>query len=102
MPVSHTALRQVVGLRQATDNDLDQLLEHSVLRSVEESSFIFMQGDPANHAYVLVQGQVKLIQSSTRGQHVNLRTIYPWQMFGALGLVRPAATYPVSAQAMAD
>jgi CRP-like cAMP-binding protein len=95
-------LRQVVGLRQAADSDLDQLLAHAVTRAVEESSYIFMQGDPADRAYVLTSGQAKLLQSSNRGQQVHLRTIYPWQMFGALGVVRPSATYPVSAQAMSD
>jgi CRP-like cAMP-binding protein len=31
---------------------------------------------------------------------VNLRTIHEWQVFGALGAVRPNATYPVTAQAL--
>ena len=33
---------------------------------------------------------------------MNLRTIYPWQMFGALGVVREDAIYPATAQALVD
>lgn len=40
------------------------------------------------------------MQSNPNGQQVNLRTIYPWQMFGALGAVRKEATYPATAQAL--
>lgn len=61
-----------------------------------------MQGDSAAHAYVLVQGQVKLLQSNQQGHTVNLRTIYPWQLFGALGAIRDEAEYPASAQALED
>ncbi|HMV29906.1 MAG TPA: Crp/Fnr family transcriptional regulator, partial [Anaerolineales bacterium] len=43
------------------------------------------------------------MQSNPNGQQVNLRTIYPWQMFGALGAVRTdGATYPASAQTLED
>ena len=47
---------------------------------------------------MLVSGQVKLLQTNPSGHQVNLRTIYPWQMFGALGVVRDEATYPATAQ----
>ena len=43
------------------------------------------------------------MQSNPNGQQVNLRTIYPWQMFGALGAVRTdGATYPAAAQTLED
>ena len=42
------------------------------------------------------------MQANPNGQQVNLRTIYPWQMFGALGAVRAEASYPASAQTLED
>lgn len=72
------------------------------MRSIEESGYFFFQGDVAEYLYVLTSGQVKLMQSNPNGQQVNLRTIYPLQMFGALGIVRTDATYPASAQALED
>jgi len=100
MDLTPKDLRQVIVFQNATDDDLGQILENSVDRSVEEGGYFFLQGDPAGYLYVLVDGQVKLMQNNPRGQQVNLRTIYPWQMFGALGAVRDQATYPASAMAL--
>ena len=88
--------------QNATDDDLRLILQNSIVRTVEESSFFFFQGDSAEYLYVLTSGQIKLMQSNPNGQQVNLRTIYPWQMFGALGAVRAEAIYPASAQALED
>ncbi len=100
MDFSPKELRQVVVFKNATDDDLALIAQNSMSRSVEDGEFFFFQGDPANYLYVLTSGQVKLMQSNPNGQQVNLRTIYPWQMFGALGAVRAEATYPASAQAL--
>ncbi|HAX68328.1 MAG TPA: Crp/Fnr family transcriptional regulator [Anaerolineae bacterium] len=103
MTISPKELRQVVVFQHATDEDLDLILKNSITRSIEEGGFFFMQGDEAAYLYILTSGQVKLMQSNPSGQQVNLRTISPWQMFGALGAVRnDGATYPATAQALED
>lgn len=102
MEYSPADLRKVVAFRTGSDEELTQVLDASTLRTVEEEEYFFLQGDPAQHAYVLVKGQTKLLQSNPAGQVVNLRTIYPWQLFGALGSVREQAEYPASAQALED
>jgi len=102
MEVSSKDLKQVVVFQNATDDDLQLILQNSITRSMEESGFFFFQGDPATYLYVLTSGQIKLLQTNPNGQNVNLRTISPWQMFGALGAVRADATYPASAQALED
>ncbi len=95
-------LRQVAILEKASDADLKVLLDRASQRNVEEDAYFFMQGDPATRAHILTAGRVKLVQSDQAGRQVNLRTIYPWQLFGALGAVREGATYPASAQALED
>ncbi len=102
MPVSLADLRRVIVFKDASDDDLAYLLGNSITRSVEEGSFFFFQGDPADYLYVLTAGQVKLLQGNASGHQVNLRTIYPWEMFGALGAVREQADYPATAQALMD
>ena len=103
MKISPQDLKQVVVFQHATDEDLELILKNSITRSIEEGSFFFMQGDEAHYLYILTSGQVKLMQSNPNGQQVNLRTIYPWQMFGALGAVRTdGAAYPASAQTLED
>lgn len=102
MPISPIDLKQVSVFQNATDDDLDLFLKNSIVRSIEDGGFFFLQGDPAEYLYVLTSGQVKLLQSNPNGQQVNLRTIQPWQMFGALGAVRSVALYPATAQALED
>ena len=95
-------LRRVSVFENATDEDLNIIIQNGILRSIEEGGFFFLQGDPADYLYILTTGQIKLMQSNPGGQQVNLRTIYPWQMFGALGVVRKQAYYPATAQALED
>jgi CRP-like cAMP-binding protein len=102
MNLSPQDLKQVVVFQNATDDELQLVLKNSIIRTVEENEFFFFQGDAAQYLYVLTSGQIKLMQSNPSGQQVNLRTIHPWQMFGALGAIRAKATYPATAQALED
>lgn len=102
MNFSPADLKRVVVFQNATDDDLKSVLKNSIPRSIEEGGFFFLQGDEATHLYILTSGQAKLMQANHNGQQVNLRTIHPWQMFGALGVVRKEATYPATAQALED
>jgi CRP/FNR family transcriptional regulator, nitrogen oxide reductase regulator len=102
MEISETDLKQVIVFQNATEDELQLILKNSIIRTVEENEFFFFQGDTAQYLYILSSGQVKLMQSNFNGQQVNLRTIHPWQMFGALGAVRKEATYPATAQALED
>ncbi|MEO8355796.1 MAG: Crp/Fnr family transcriptional regulator [Chloroflexota bacterium] len=100
MSIDPMNLRKVSVFQNATENDLKLISQHAIERSVEDGEFFFFQGDPAEYFYVLISGRAKLMQTTTTGQQVNLRTISEWQMFGALGAVRENATYPATAQAM--
>src|SRR5688572_24224 len=93
-------LRQVDIFKEAPPEDLNLLVQKGILRSIEEDGFFFFQVDPAAYFYILTSGRVKLLQSNPAGQQVNLRTIREWQVFAALGAVRPDALYPVTARAL--
>jgi CRP-like cAMP-binding protein len=79
-----------------------QAMNASVPRSVEEDGFFFMQGDPATHAYVLVEGRVKMLQITPNGQQITMRIMTPGQTYGGIALLNPQAGYPATAQAMED
>jgi CRP-like cAMP-binding protein len=101
-PLDPANLRRVSVFQHATDDDLRLLAGQAIPRRVEEGSYFFMQGDPATYLYVMTSGKAKLLQISPNGQQVNLRTLHPWQMFGAVGAVREERTYPACAQALED
>jgi CRP-like cAMP-binding protein len=96
------SLRQVDVFGDASAGDIDAIARLGIPRSVEEGTYFFFQGDLAEYLYILLTGRAKLIQVTPDGQQVNLRTISPNQMFGAVGALDAQATYPVCAQAMED
>jgi len=97
-----TILRKVAVFNSASDEDLHTIASLGVPRMVEEGSFFFMQGDEAEFLYILTSGRAKLCTISIDGQQVNLRTLVPNQLFGAVGAVRSSAVYPACAQALED
>lgn len=100
MKIDPADLRRVDVLENIPDEDLVLLAQNAIPRSIEEDEFFFFQGDEALFLYILVSGRVKLLQTNPMGQQVNMRIINEWQLFGAIGAVRPKATYPVTAQAL--
>jgi CRP/FNR family transcriptional regulator, nitrogen oxide reductase regulator len=66
-----------------------------------EGEYFFFQGDPADSVFVLVEGQVRLLQLTPDGQQIILRIITPDTLFGVIGAVK-GATFPVTAESMAN
>lgn len=81
---------------------LNLILECSIKRAVEEGSTFFMQEDEATHAYILVEGRVKMLQVTPGGEQITMRIMTPGQTFGGIALFSPPGGYPVTALAMED
>lgn len=96
------SLRKVGVFNRASDDDIHAIARLGIPRSIEEGSYFFFQGDAANYLYVLLRGRAKLCQITADGQQVNLRTLVPNQLFGAIGAIDALATYPACAQALED
>ncbi len=95
-------IHHVAVLRAATDDDVSVIARLGILRAVEEDAYFFFQGDVAEYLYIMMNGRAKLCQVGSDGQQVNLRTLVPGQLFGAVGAVEPHTTYPACAQALED
>ena len=93
-------VRQSSLFKEISSDGFKHVIEVGVLRSTEEDGFFFMQGDPATHAYVLVEGRVKMIQITPNGQQITLRIMTPGQTYGGIALLNPRAGYPATAQAV--
>jgi CRP-like cAMP-binding protein len=97
-----SVIRQVAVFKTASDEEIRIIADLGIQRTIEEGGFFFMQGDPANYLYILLSGRAKLCQIAPDGQQVNLRTLTPRQLFGAIGAVEAQAVYPACAQALED
>jgi CRP/FNR family transcriptional regulator, nitrogen oxide reductase regulator len=102
IPEFEAAIRRVAVLKAATDEDVHAIASLGIARAVEEGGFFFFQGDKAEYLYIMLSGRAKLCQIAPDGQQVNLRTLVPGQLFGAIGAVQPDAAYPACAQALED
>lgn len=83
------------------DADILLVCRSGVTRKVPAGDFVFIQGDPAERVYLLVQGRIKLTQSGADGQQVLVRVLGPNALFGAVALTAGEA-YPVTAEAADD
>jgi CRP/FNR family transcriptional regulator, nitrogen oxide reductase regulator len=96
------AVRHVAVFKNATNDDVHVIAGMGIQRAVEEDSYFFFQGEKADYLHILLSGHAKLCMISADGQQVNLRTLVPHQLFGAIGAVQADATYPACAQALED
>jgi len=76
------------------DEELDDVLRHARTRRLPKDMRVFSQGDPAATCHVLIDGRIKLTQSTPDGGQVVLRFIGPGDMYGTvaalIGIPMPA------------
>ncbi len=58
-------------------------------RTVAKGQALFHEGEPGDHMYVIVEGKVKLGQTSSDGRESLLGVLGPGEMFGELSLFDP-------------
>jgi len=100
--IFESAVRKVAVFSDATEDDIHAIARLGIQRAVEEDSYFFFQGEKADYLHILLTGRAKLCTISADGQQVNLRTLVPNQLFGAVGAVDRDASYPACAQALED
>ncbi len=62
---------------------------------------LFSAGDPALHLWVVERGEVRLVQTSARGQVTTLEALGPGEMFG-LWSGEPEERYAATAEGLSD
>ena len=96
-PVSR--LQNLALFKNLSFAEVESILQSGRQKKVGSEIFFFVQDDPANAFYVLIQGKVRLSQFTSDGQQILLRIIVPITPFGAVALAENER-YPVSAQAI--
>jgi len=93
--------RSATIFNEISDMDFENMLKAGRLKMLGADSFCFMEDDPAEKAYLLVEGKIKLTQVTIHGQQVILGYITPGRVFGIIAALKKV-TYPVSAQAVGE
>lgn len=82
-------------------DDLRQLLETSSVRRYPDHTTLFMEGDPADRFFVVMEGWVKLFRLTENGHEVVISVGSPGESF-AEAAIFDSNTFPVSASAITD
>ena len=83
------------------EKDLLLLVQAAHRKRILAGEFFYLQDDPAERMYVLLQGRVKLSKVGQDGQQALIRVITPVSLF-ALVAMTTASSYPVTAEAAED
>jgi CRP/FNR family transcriptional regulator len=67
-------------------------------QKLDRDQFIFLEGDPAEHVYVVVEGKVKIVKQAPSGKELILEVFGPAEVFGGATLLLDR--HPASAVAM--
>lgn len=88
-------------LRGLSDSELQAVLVEARIRRYSDGAFFFLESDPAENSFILLDGKVKLGQLTEVGQQVILGYLIPGRVFGIISILTKV-TYPVSAQAVGE
>lgn len=94
-------LHAVPVFRDLDDAALDAALALALPRFIPRNTAVFEQGDRAEAFFVLLDGRLKVTQTTQTGQQVVLRYIGPVELFGCVA-VAGQGDYPGTATAVVD
>lgn len=93
-------LRTTPLLGSLSDEQLEQISEKARRRTLEEGEWLFRQGDPASHFYLVLRGQVRLFRLAPNGAEKVIEIVGPGQTFAEALTFLNAPRYPVGAAAL--
>ncbi len=82
-------------------DELERMVAAARRKYLQDGNYYFMQGDPSDLIYVLVEGRVRLSQGGEDGSQVLMRVIEAPHLFGVVGMTS-GEVYPVSALSAGD
>jgi CRP-like cAMP-binding protein len=104
MNLSPTELEIARGaslLKGILPSQFDAVIQAAHIKNLQDGAFYFMEEQPAERGYILIDGKVKLGQVTADGQQVILGYLIPGRVFGIIAVLKKV-TYPVSAQAVGN
>ena len=80
--------------------DLDPLRSAIRNRRFDRGSYLFREGDPGSHLYMVIRGQVKIGRVGEGGGEIVFAIASPGEIFGELSLFDPEGERTADAQAL--
>jgi CRP-like cAMP-binding protein len=97
----HEAIRHSILFGSLPPDLAATLVERSSLRTVRRGEMLFLQGEPAEHVYVVLEGWVKLFRMTPQGAEAVVSVFTRGGSFGE-AVAFHGGVYPVSAEGATD
>ncbi|GBD42672.1 Cyclic AMP receptor protein [bacterium HR40] len=94
-------MRRVALFHGLSERQLERLCAHAGVRRWPRGSLLFVQGDPADRMFVVLEGWVRLARTTQEGQEVTIHIFGPGESI-AEAAVFQMGHYPVTATAVED
>ncbi len=75
------ALRGALLLSRLSEEQLERVQRHATRLRLQEGQFLFNQGDPALHFYLVLSGRLRLSRLSVDGAEKVIEIIGPGETF---------------------
>ena len=75
-------LSEIELFSELNESELQEVATHAQIRNVPNDTTIFYEGDPADAVYVVVNGRVKVVTTSSDGKEFILTVLGAGQVFG--------------------
>ena len=86
----------------ASAEDLASLLKESRWRKYPADSYLFREGDPADHLLIVASGDVKISRATESGSDVVFAVLGPGDALGELGALEDGASRSADARALSE
>jgi CRP-like cAMP-binding protein len=83
-------LSEIELFSELSQDELREVAAHAQIRKVATDTTIFYEGDAADAVYVVVNGRVKVVTTSSDGKEFILTVLGAGQVFGEMGLLEAA------------
>lgn len=94
-------INRSVLFKNVPDNITQDLLSQSRKKTISRGETLFIQGDKAEHMFVVLKGLVKLTRISPSGDEIVLTVYAAGESFGEAAALK-GGNYPVSTEAVSD
>jgi CRP-like cAMP-binding protein len=95
----HPAFQQAHIFEGLTPDQLEVVADHFNRRALSDDEILFHQDDPATVFYLILEGQLKILQTTPEGFEVILHMLGPGDIVGALPTIGKG-TYPAGATSL--
>lgn len=83
-------LKDLELFSELSDRELQDVAALAQVRKLETDTTVFHEGDPSDQIFVVVNGRVKIVTTSSDGKEFILSVLGAGQVFGEMGLLEEA------------